>query len=592
MDVVAEEYLGRIRDAIEQQSALGRLSHWIERHTTLNGSPFSFKDHEFQRAIIDDKHHDVCVIKPSQVGMSEVMSRLTLSFLAVTPSAVAIMTLPTVWEAQRFAKSRLDPVIDGAKRLKQMMSAGSDGSTFKQIGTSQLHMAGTHGKAIISIPTDILVCDEIDFSDQEKLITAESRLTHSRFLNEQTGLRGIKRRFSTPTIPKYGVSGLFEQSDQHYRLLKCGACGHWFWPNWLLHCVVEGFDRPFEEMTHYDVEDLEVRGLVDTARLLCEKCHQPVDLGPENREWVAAHPDREARGYSVSPFDLPNYHTPPAIMRKLKQYKDRTGHFRNFTLGLSYADSSNSILADRVTENTVLQGVPPDMSAPVGVSGCVAGLDVGKTSWFLVGKPTGYGRIDVLYAEAISLRGSDDETLETRVSALLSAYRVALMVCDAQPYTDTMLRIQKAFPEQTVLLNTYTLRDSKVASYLINEKDWTVSSNRTKTLDVLVKKVNSGKFRFPKIGEMAVVAKHLQGTKRIDRVLDDGDVESEYQKVGEDHYAHSLNYLNLAAEILEDGSVISGFSALPTLTFAQAHVGRVYENTNTPISSRRTFGLV
>ena len=174
-------------------------------------------------------------------------------FLAVESSSVSIYTLPTVHEALRFAKSRIDPVIEGSKYLSSIMGSGGDSASFKQIGSSQLFMAGTHGKALISIPTDLLVCDELDFSSAEAVTTAESRLSHSRIHNAELDIRGIRRKFSTPTVTGFGVSALYNISDKRKRLCKCKSCSEWFWPDFLFDVVVDGFDRQMVEITHSDV---------------------------------------------------------------------------------------------------------------------------------------------------------------------------------------------------------------------------------------------------------------------------------------------------------------------------------------------------
>jgi hypothetical protein len=148
-----------------------------------------------------------------------------LGFVAISPDTVGIYTLPTVHEALRFSKSRIDPVIRGSKYLSSIIVNGNDSSSFKQLGTSQIFMAGTFGKALISIPTDILLCDEVDFSNPEVLVTAESRLSHSRLTNDELDIRGIRRKFSTPTLPQMGISALFEKSDQRPVWLSASTVG-------------------------------------------------------------------------------------------------------------------------------------------------------------------------------------------------------------------------------------------------------------------------------------------------------------------------------------------------------------------------------
>ena len=44
----------RLKERMGADSALTSVSDWIQTHTTLNDAPFSFKDHEYQRFILDD----------------------------------------------------------------------------------------------------------------------------------------------------------------------------------------------------------------------------------------------------------------------------------------------------------------------------------------------------------------------------------------------------------------------------------------------------------------------------------------------------------------------------------------------------------
>lgn len=569
MDLFAE-YTQQLQDALEQRSSLGRLSSWLEKNTKHNGSQFSFKDHEFQIAIVDSRHNNTVVIKPSQCGLTECSVRGLLAFLAVESGTVGLHLLPTVGESQKAVKSRFDPVIRGSSYLRSMIHPGSDSSSFKQLGDSQLFTGGTFGKAVISIPTDYLSLDELDFCNMENVATAESRLVHSRFVNEETGARGIKRKWSTPTAVGVGVDGLFQQSDQKRRLVRCKCCGHWQWPQFLKHVVVQGWDKPMDQMTYIDAMTLEARGLLNTAQLLCESCKNPLtkqNLGPEYREWVAEFPSRTYQeGFHVNPFDLPNYHTPESILRKLIDYRNNYNHFMNFVLGLAYSDASNSIVDELVGQFTTVRPVTPEQAEAGAISGCVAGLDVGKTSWLLIGKPNLLThQVDIVWAEQIRLEyGQEEDMLRATVLKRLQQYKVVKLVSDAQPYTPSILTIQASRPEGWVLPNFYVLTDKKLPLYIIQEKDWVVQSHRTKTLNLTAGKANSGNFRWPMLEEMATVRKHLQGMKRIDRILDDGSEQSDWVKSGDDHYFHAANYLSMASEMIF-GDFSTGFAPIPTI---------------------------
>jgi hypothetical protein len=549
MELIYEEYLNRLKDTVDRKSSVGRLSYWLEKNTTLFGNPYSFEGHEYQREILDSTHHNAVIIKPSQVGATEAVIRLLLGFLATNNGVVALHLLPTLGEAQRASKSRIDPVIRGSSYLSSIMSPGADSSSFKQLGDSQLFTGGTFGKAVISIPTDFLSIDELDFCNQEIVATAESRMRHSRFVDQATGARGFKRKFSTPTGSGVGVDGLFSQSDMRRRLARC-SCGHWFWPQFLEHCVVDGWDQAFHEMTYLDVIDLEQRGKVDTARILCPACRNPLKqerLSPEYREWVAEKPSiTHLQGWHISPFDLHRHHTPSSVMREMVGYSSNVNHFRNFVLGLPYSDASNSVIDSVVQDNTVVSPIFPDS----GAGGCVAGLDVGRVSWLVVGRPNYNTKcLEVIYIEKISLRDeAAQHSLYKKVMERLRAYGIVRFIPDAMPYTDTVLSIQERWGG--VYPNFYKLQDKKLPAYQLVDTDLETlcASNRTKSLNNLVKSINTGKIKFPIMEETKVMRKHLQGMKRVDRVDETGEEHSDWIKCGEDHYFHALNYCNIAYE--------------------------------------------
>lgn len=572
---VAREAFNRFERRLLSTSSMDRMSDWMIRSTRLRDQAWSFRDHEYQIMIVDDPAHSLCGIKPSQVGFSEILVRTTLGFLDTHDGATSIYTMPTSREALGFVKARFDPVVEEAPSLKRTLAPGSDSAGFKRFGRSQFHAAGTFGKAIISVPADLLVHDELDFSNPEAVATAESRLSHSRFLCPHTGERGYRRKFSTPTVPKYGVHKEWLASDRKRRLVKCQHCNEWSWPDLLTQGVIEGWDRPITEITYLDVEALEESGSLETARILCPGCGKPIsqsNLGPSYREWVAERERPWHSGYWVSPFDLPSYHTPRTLLLKLKHYKGEIGHWYNFGLGQPYADASNSVVDSVVEANQVVRPIPPETALSMGVSGCLIGLDVGKTSWILVGYPQGR-KLEVIWAERIILRGEEGPMLRERVMQLLEAYGVYHGGMDSLPYTDSISAISAVY--STVYPCMYSLRDTRLPASILNENDGFLAMNRNKTLDQTVAAINSGRVLWPEASfrEMATVRAHLQGEKKISPDPDkekDADAVAEWVKVGENHYLHAMNYLWTAySNLLEVG----GVSVSPPIGFVEADIG-------------------
>jgi len=117
MKTLTHDYYNRIKEAVLNDSAMSRMTDLLRKHTYLLGRPYSFHEHEYQIDICNSVHHNLVAVKPSQVGFTTFTYYSLLMMLAVTPEMVGILALPTVHEAQRMAKSRIDPIIASSKYL-------------------------------------------------------------------------------------------------------------------------------------------------------------------------------------------------------------------------------------------------------------------------------------------------------------------------------------------------------------------------------------------------------------------------------------------------------------------------------------------
>lgn len=69
------ESLNRIKVAVQSTYGLANLDQWIEKHTLLSGRPYSFKGYEYQLPILRDTARKSIIVKPAQVGLSELAYR-------------------------------------------------------------------------------------------------------------------------------------------------------------------------------------------------------------------------------------------------------------------------------------------------------------------------------------------------------------------------------------------------------------------------------------------------------------------------------------------------------------------------------------
>ena len=269
----AKALLNRAKMSVQEIRDLSGLSRWIEEHTQNPKEitkPWGYTDHEYQIDILNDDRPKVSIKKCSQVGLSEVAVRMALGLLCVMPNSTAIYTLPSSKFASKFSKARIDPVIKHSKFLKPLVPAATNSSELKLIDNSFLYITGSFGQtAAISVPADILVRDEIDFSNQKALSTFASRLGHAKD-------GGITRDFSTPTVSGYGISKAYNVSSQARYMVLHDRCGQWVAPVFLEDVVVPGFDNDLKLFEPADLENYTYR--VDEAYVKCPHCHKLTNI--------------------------------------------------------------------------------------------------------------------------------------------------------------------------------------------------------------------------------------------------------------------------------------------------------------------------
>jgi hypothetical protein len=419
LDKETLQHLARLRAALFNTYQITDATRWITDHTYLNGDRFSFKNHEYQEQIISDPTRVVSVQKPAQIGMSELMSRYILALCKIIPNFSAILTFPYSGDAEDFMKTRIAGVIRESRTLRESLDPALDNVAIKGIGTSLLYARGTSGNTqALSIPADILVHDEIDKSDPAIIGQYQSRIRHSKW--------GLVRKFSTPTLSKRGISAEMDVSRRYRNICKCHHCNYDFVPDYFEHVKVPGYSGDLKEIDKENIRKLNWQG----AQLLCPSCGKVPDLGPAHREWVIENPDDnfDAIGYFCSPFDVPHMTSTANLVAESTRY-GRYSEFMNQGLGL-VANNTN----EQITEVDLLESrINADLKS---TNVHCMGADMGLTCHIVIGRLQD-GMLLVVHRERVLLGN-----FEQRKIALQREYRVIITVCDSQPYTDLILRMQ------------------------------------------------------------------------------------------------------------------------------------------------------
>lgn len=528
------------------------LPRWIEKHTTINGKPFSFKGHEYQERILTEEAQEIIIRKSAQTGISEMSMRMSLGLVMIMPGAFRVgYTFPTASFAANYSKTRFASIIQGSNTLKAAIKAEDiDSADTKTFGPNrEIYFKGAAtGNAAISTTLDMLIHDELSFSDQDVIGDYHSRLIHSDYK--------WKVKLSTPTFPGDPIDEAFKASRRNWNFCRCRHCAHTFIPDYYEHVHIPGFDRHLDEVSK---ENLHLIRYQD-AKLLCPKCGREADLSPEHRLWVCENPSENhiAAGFQVQPFDAPKVVTLSDLIIASTSYANKS-KFRQFSLGKPSEDAESGLTEEDLNKVGVEMATSPFHSH-------VMGIDLGMVCHFTVGNVDAYGKLGVVHKERVPLA-----RFRERYWALKSQYRVGVVVSDSQPYTDLIMSVSA---EDANLFGAVYVNRNGLELFSVVDKEEDpdkaqlayrqVQVNRNAAFDALLAEFRQDNVWLRKTEEWDTFKEHMQDMKRASATLRNGEFTSMWQKSskGRDHYHHSLLYLYIASQMrgMATGGVATGLS--------------------------------
>lgn len=506
------------------------IGQWMCENTRLRKKPFSFDRYPFQRQIANDLHPNMDVMKPSQVGLTEIQIRKALTLLMRYSGISLIFTLPNEKMYKRISKARIKPLVTGDRAFQNPDGSNNDNSMgLMKIGSSFLYVTGSGEADATSIDADIIFNDEVDLSDPDMISLFNSRLQGSDMR--------INQRFSTPTYEGFGIHKGFLVSDQHYYMAKCSCCGHYQIPEFTRKFVrIKGLPDYIQ-----DLQDIEEKLLLDgkisleNSYLICERCQKPLDLSNHHeREWVAKHPQRtHARGYAVSPFSTERLDV-PYILGQLFKYK-KSGNlkgFNNTVLGQPHNDLDARLSEPAIEYCFSSQATPPEYERgqPYFI-----GVDMGIVCHIVVSRGSDPLRLQYVLFETCS-----SESVTARVKMLCERYHIEGGGSDRHPYTPTSNAIRD-ITNRVVIPVEY--RGQKEINEVKDPFDNIshIQVNRTMVLDMVAQGIRSKLTSFHGYGnDKETIKAHLR-----DMIRDTpAEGEAKWVKLsGEDHYFHAMAFI-------------------------------------------------
>lgn len=544
MDEFFREHLARVRSATISRHGRHEIAQWIEKNTFIGGRNFSFKNHEYQHRILTEESPEIVIRKSAQTGISEMSLRAAAGLVMIMPGAFRIgYTFPTAGFAESYAKTRFNPIVQTSPALQAAISSADiDRGDLKTFGLGkEIYFKGAAtGNAAISTTLDMLIHDELSFSDPEIIGDYHSRIIHSAY----------KWRWvlSTPTYPGDPIDEAFSASRRFWNMCRCSSCGHRFVPDYYEHVKIPGWDAALDEITKLNLHLVRHA----EAMFLCPRCGREASLQLEHREWVCENPSEAhiAAGFQVQPFDAPNVVSLQDLIIASTRYATKA-KFRQFSLGRPAVDAENGL-----TEADLAK-VGFESSGSQFTSH-VMGIDLGLTCHFMVGGVGSDGQLVVVHYERVPLKN-----FRERYWALKAQFRVSLVVSDIQPYTDMIM--QMSAEDLNLFGAIYTVRASmEVYQLRLRDSDEDravegikeVMINRNQLFDRLMAEIRSEDERGPgivirKCPDWPQVVAHMTDMKRAAAALRNGEFTSTWQKSskGSDHYHHALGYLWVASQL-------------------------------------------
>lgn len=518
------------------------FAEWLVAAYVLeSGAPYSFVGHEPLMAIAQDKHPFQVWIKSAQVGATALAIGLALWYAGEHGRRV-IYYVPDDTLLPDHTNVRVRPAIEGMPYLINKVANRNAIGTIS-FSPGALHNLGLRSKmAKHSRPADVLLFDEVDKSDQTDVFTALSRLEHAT--------DPVTIYFSTPTIPGFGISKLYnERSDQRSLMTKCGACGKWTAREWLNGVVKREGDYD------YQLRDAEwTEGAGRDVYVYCLNCGKPLDLAV-NAEWVAAYLEREYHGYKMGPLDFRRH----AVAKYWREMQGIIGDealmsiFFNERIGVPYASKGSQL--DAAALDAIKGDYLPENKSAFP---CILGADIGQAS----GHRYVVKQLNPPRVLAVGKASWDDlDELYTRYDNIVAA------VIDGEPDTTRAIEFQRS--HRNVYLADYPAAGNHGIYIDIKERNddagkpvvW-VNLDRTVACDLMVGAVRKGEFALPKnaealghrvpgehycsfYGELIAPARVYESTKKGPRAV--------WRESGADHYFHAMVYAGAATELATRG---------------------------------------
>jgi len=501
--------------------------------------PYSWRWHPWVRELHDSWTPESYVMKGAQLGVTEVAINRSFYTLDVLKRDV-MYVLPTATAAGDFSKTRFASALSLSPYIGDMFT-DVNSVQLKRAGANSLYIRGSKSRTgLKSAPVSELVLDEVDEMDIDRvLVLAKERLSGQ--IHKHTW--GI----STPTVPEHGIHKLFIDSTQEHFQFRCPGCNQFIeliWPDNIAIVGEYGSDPRCAE-----------------SYLKCCKCGKRLEHAEKpnylaDGRWIATKTNPNIRGFHIN--QLYSFTVSPGelVSAYLKSRNDELAstEFFNSKLGLPFVGAGARITGEMVNNAIRDYSVADLRPAFAGERLITLGIDQGIINYAVVCEwkqvTPDLSDVSSAFTCRVLWAGSYPGEDWSPLYQLMREWQVLYAVVDWQPETNEARRFARKFSGYAGLCRyergkspreiATSDEDSGAPLHKVDRSSWlSTSLGRFKC--------NPTTIELPR-DLPGPFASHIQCLVRTYERDDDGAVSVVYKTTGDgvDHYAHALNYAEIA----------------------------------------------
>lgn len=409
--------------AVAAKAREGTFPSFLCNEVQTDKGAFTFRKHavfepiaELLGRIIQRREHGwvISANKAAQIGFSTLTAALCGWACACQAVNVGYF-LPDDRFAAEFDSTRVKPIEDRSPLLSSLRDRSAVGVA--RFGSNLRYTRGLFtAKGAISIPLDVLACDEIDFINKNNLETVVERLNASDL--------ALQLYFCRGELPGAGIDLRFREGSQARWQVTCP------------HCKKPG------QMLEFSFPSCVAQNSAGEWERVCVDCRKPYDVQAHGK-WVHAAPEMLAKRRAS--FSIPGLVVPQLPLAFVMQrWQDAQGKpskmvkFKSSVLAIVEA-------GDRQPLSETTLGICAEQYTPVLNRGDGGprwmGVDMGDECWAWVEEETKEGRPRLVWAERI-----DSDNFLPRIVELTSILGVVAGIIDSKPLRDAARSVCYALP--------------------------------------------------------------------------------------------------------------------------------------------------